>query len=333
MLSHFKGQNIVPTKRKTWTSLEKNPLISDNSEYEHIFKDDSNVHFVLMEENEHLRESYHINSEAMMSVLRMCEIENLSDVVEEQIIPSGYKLSRLQNYMIKCVPMIQVFLFNNHGNIYQSLIDEGMVDTLSRLNCIETDKLEVKYWFKNDPEIFRLKEENCQTGQSRILFPKTDCLPIFTVAYLRKTNMLLEDCLSRHSDTDIDETEVVWTVPESLLTDIEPVVEEEEDDVEEEEITASTNEPAIMRAWPPMSDGKNHPKAKSTVDRDEQAESKVWPPPRAPDYMKTVKDLPSGVRVVRESYRKDQRTSQQIVWIEGNCKVTIHPCNRSDNTN
>lgn len=38
----------------------------------------------------------------------------------------------------------------------------------------------------------------------------------------------------------------------------------EEDDVEEEEeITASTNEPAIMRAWPPMSDGKNHPKAKS----------------------------------------------------------------------
>lgn len=41
-------------------------------------------------------------------------------------------------------------------------------------------------------------------------------------------------------------------------------VEEKEDDVEEEEeITASTNEPAIMRAWPPMSDGKNHPKAKS----------------------------------------------------------------------
>ncbi|VDI61367.1 Hypothetical predicted protein [Mytilus galloprovincialis] len=89
------------------------------------------------------------------------------------------------------------------------------------------------------------------------------------------------------------------------------LVEEEEDDVEEEEeITASTNEPAIMRAWPPMSDGKNHPKAKSTVDRDEQAESKVWPPPRAPDYMKTVKDLPSGVRVVRESQEGDQSTSQ-----------------------
>ncbi|CAG2195996.1 unnamed protein product [Mytilus edulis] len=236
MLNHFKGQNIIPTKRKTWTSLEKNPLIADNNEYEHIFKDDSNVHFVLMEENEHrrgqhnvrasVRESYHINSEAMMSVLRMCEIENLSDVVEEQIIPSGDLLTDI------------------HSCIFE------------------------------------------------------------------KTNMLLEDCLSRHSDTDIDETEVVWTVPESLLTDIEPVVEEEEDDVEEEEITASTNEPAIMRAWPPMSDGKNHPKAKSTVDRDEQAESKVWPPPRAPDYMKTVKDLPSGVRVVRESQEGDQRTSQ-----------------------
>ncbi|XP_076112450.1 uncharacterized protein LOC143080482 isoform X2 [Mytilus galloprovincialis] len=352
MLNRFKGQNIIPTKRKTWTSLEKNPLIADNNEYENIFKNEDNVHFVLMEENEHrrgqhnvrasARESYHINPEAMMSVLRMCEIENLSDVVEEQIIPSGYKLSpRLQNYMIKCVPLLQVFLFNNYGNIYQSLIDEGLVDTLSRLNCIETDKLEVKYWFKNDPDIFRLKEEICKLNKEEFFFQKRyeesynfadinkaiakifsnndracfndlrDLLTDIHSCIFEKTTESLEDCLSRHSaSTDIDAAEVVWTVPPSMLPDIEPVVEEEEDDVEEEEITASTNEPAIMRAWPPMSDGKNHPKAKSTVDRDEQAESKVWPPPRAPDYMKTVKDLPSGVRVVRESQEGDQRTSQ-----------------------
>jgi hypothetical protein len=34
--------------------------------------------------------------------------------------------------------------------------------------------------------------------------------------------------------------------------------------------------------------------------RDDQGESKVWPPPKAPDYMKSVKDLPSGVKVVHE---------------------------------
>ena len=34
--------------------------------------------------------------------------------------------------------------------------------------------------------------------------------------------------------------------------------------------------------------------------RDDQGESKVWPPPKALDYMKSVKDLPSGVKVVPE---------------------------------
>ncbi|CAC5410109.1 unnamed protein product [Mytilus coruscus] len=359
MLSHFKGQNIIPTKRKTWTSLEKNPLIADNNEYEHIFKNDDNVHFVLMEENEHrrgqhnvrasVRESYHINPDAMMRVLRMCEIEHLSEVVEEQIIPSGYKLSpRLQNYMIKCVPLVQLFLFNNHRNIYQSLIDEGMVDTLSRLNCIETDKLEVKYWFKNNPDIFKLKEENCKLNKEEFFFQKRreesynfvdinkaiakvfsnndrvcfndlrDLLTEIHSCIFEKTNATLEDCLSKYSAINMDDTEVTWTVPPSMLPDIEPVVQQEEDYVEEGDgeisgqeglDSASTNEPAVMRAWPPMSDGKNHPKTKSTVDRDEQAESKVWPPPKAPDYMKTVKELPSGVRVVKENQEGGQGTS------------------------
>ena len=37
-----------------------------------------------------------------------------------------------------------------------------------------------------------------------------------------------------------------------------------------------------------------------SAKRDDQGESKVWPPPQAPDYMKTVKDLPSGVRVMHD---------------------------------
>jgi len=39
--------------------------------------------------------------------------------------------------------------------------------------------------------------------------------------------------------------------------------------------------------------------------RDDQGESKVWPPPKAPDYMKSVKDLPSGVKVVHEGEKPE----------------------------
>lgn len=42
----------------------------------------------------------------------------------------------------------------------------------------------------------------------------------------------------------------------------------------------------------------------------ENKESKVWPPPRAPDYMKSVKDLPSGVRVMEDGPEGDQTSSE-----------------------
>jgi hypothetical protein len=85
---------------------------------------------------------YIVNQEAVMDVLRLCGIENLSDVVEEEIITEMYRpCPRLQMYMVQCVPLLQKFLSNNYRGVYQNLILRGMVSTLSRLQCIEVSFL------------------------------------------------------------------------------------------------------------------------------------------------------------------------------------------------
>jgi hypothetical protein len=51
-----------------------------------------------------------------MDVLRLCGIENLTDVVEEEIITEMYRpCPRLQMYMVQCVPLLQKFLYNNYS--------------------------------------------------------------------------------------------------------------------------------------------------------------------------------------------------------------------------
>jgi hypothetical protein len=85
---------------------------------------------------------YIVNQEAVMDVLRLCGIENLSDVVEEEIITEMYRpCPRSQMYMVHCVPLLQKFLSNNYRGVYQNLILGGMVSTLSRLQCIEVSFL------------------------------------------------------------------------------------------------------------------------------------------------------------------------------------------------
>ncbi|VDI46757.1 Hypothetical predicted protein [Mytilus galloprovincialis] len=58
ILNIFKGQNVIPTKRKTWTSLESKPLMADSKEYETIFENHEKVHFVLVEEYEQRKKYY-----------------------------------------------------------------------------------------------------------------------------------------------------------------------------------------------------------------------------------------------------------------------------------
>ena len=41
-----------------------------------------------------------------------------------------------------------------------------------KFSLFQTDKLEVKYWFKNDPDIFRLKEEICKLNKEEFFFQK-----------------------------------------------------------------------------------------------------------------------------------------------------------------
>ena len=77
-----------------------------------------------------------------MNVLRLCGIENLTDVVEEEIITEmSQQCPRLQMYMVQCVPLLQKFLYNNYSGVYQNLILGGMVSTLARLQCIEVSFL------------------------------------------------------------------------------------------------------------------------------------------------------------------------------------------------
>ena len=85
---------------------------------------------------------YNVNQEFVMDVLRLCGIENLTDVVEEEIITEMYRpCPRLQMYMVQCVPLLQKFLYNNYSTVYQNLILGGMVSTLTRLQCIEVSFL------------------------------------------------------------------------------------------------------------------------------------------------------------------------------------------------
>jgi hypothetical protein len=77
-----------------------------------------------------------------MNVLRLCGIENLTDVVEEEIITEmSQQCPRLQMYMVQCVPLLQKFLYNNYSGVYQNLILGGMVSTLARLQCMEVSFL------------------------------------------------------------------------------------------------------------------------------------------------------------------------------------------------
>jgi hypothetical protein len=48
---------------------------------------------------------YNVNQETVRDVLRLCGIENLTDVVEEEIITEMSRpCPRLQMYMVQCVP-------------------------------------------------------------------------------------------------------------------------------------------------------------------------------------------------------------------------------------
>lgn len=55
MLGILKGQAVIPTKRKTWVSIDSKPVIADSKEYENIFHENDKVHFVLFEESSHQR--------------------------------------------------------------------------------------------------------------------------------------------------------------------------------------------------------------------------------------------------------------------------------------
>lgn len=58
MLKIFEKQAIIPTKRKTWVSMETKPLFADNKDYENIFSSNANVHFVLLEDFTQKRQYY-----------------------------------------------------------------------------------------------------------------------------------------------------------------------------------------------------------------------------------------------------------------------------------
>ena len=68
----------------------------------------------------------------------MCGIEDLSGLVEEDIIPEMFiPCPKLQAYMCKCVPLIQKFLYNNYRLVYVNLFENGILQTMAKLNCIE----------------------------------------------------------------------------------------------------------------------------------------------------------------------------------------------------
>lgn len=278
-----------------------------------------------------------------MDILKLFGIEDLTAVVEEETITQLFQpCPKLQTYMVECVPLLQRFLYTNYYPVYQSLTTGGIVTTMSKLQCIQTNSLEVRYWLKCDPDIYIIRPESCSLKMEQFIFHR-DAVESYgeinkviarvfsnndRTCYRELRNFLtdilgclnrqsietMDNCLKRYNAIHIPaDTEEVWSVPAPIIPEPEPVVEPEIEPQEEDVIFVGENEgnqenePQAMKSWPPMSDAidKGFPPRK--IKREDQGESKVWPPPKAPDYMKSVKDLPAGVKVVDDENKQESK--------------------------
>ncbi|XP_060585232.1 uncharacterized protein LOC132741152, partial [Ruditapes philippinarum] len=150
----------------------------------------------------------------------------------------------------------------------------------------------------------------------------------------------VDELLQRYDIDDLDiAEEELWMVEAPVLPGCDtPEEAEEEGEVsgEDDDINvtvASQDGEFQLRMWPPVaSENKIH-----VTEGTEKPTSNIWPPPQAKDYMKSVKDLPSNIRMIvhkqTETQEDDDKATQPSTEIESSRteqELKTYPVHQSD---
>ncbi|XP_060075304.1 uncharacterized protein LOC132554994 [Ylistrum balloti] len=347
LLGQLKGQKILATKTGQWISIEQNPMISDNRELEKMFSEKADVHFLELEDtkgkDKRGRQSKPYDEEALHVFLKLCKVCSLTESVEsEEITPDFQECPKLQFYVHKAVPHIQEFIYNRYPNIYQEQVDDGFAARLLQMKFFQVSRLEVRYFLQSQPEIYHIRPEKCLIRGSTFFFHKDnlssyqDINKEISKFFSRKDEKCSRDLrtflnsmmpiLTGQSDGSLDEIcedhgvteflqegEELWIVPPPIM----PVVPERKPQAvavtAPSEIKDDKSQPEgepRLTAWPPASDTnvKDHEGKKKAPREEGSTGSNIWPPPKAPDYIRSVRELPSGVKVIDGEESSEKKT-------------------------
>ncbi|XP_061196696.1 uncharacterized protein LOC133204972 [Saccostrea echinata] len=273
----------------------------------------------------------------LMPFYDFCGVKKLSDCTVVQEIPEMLEpCSELQLYVFRAVPVLQRFLYKFYPDIYQELQNQNISQRLSSMQFFKVKSLEVRYSLNHTPDVFVLRKEKCVQTESTFYFHRdyTECYPdinkeiakLFSnsddrcskdlraflnelITALTKEPHTLEEIMEQSDCEQLPANEPVWSVPPPVFQVPVPI-EPEEDELWPEEAVSGEKRSDVnqteegdqgLKAWPPVSNIQGPVQNKVRKEKeDKPADSKVWPPPKAPDYVKSVKELPSQFKVTDE---------------------------------
>ncbi|XP_056016364.1 uncharacterized protein LOC125663893 [Ostrea edulis] len=274
--------------------------------------------------------------EKLLPFYEFCSVKKLSECVDVREISEMFEpCPDLQLYMHVTVPLLQRYIYKNKPDNYQDLQNQNFPQRLASLQFFKVRTLEVMYSLKHSPDVIVLRKEKCVQKDNAFLFDQehTESYPDINkeiakffsssddmwskelraflndlITPITKELHTLEDVMEQYDCYPLPPSEPVWFVPQPILPTYQRPVEPEIESWPEEPDsggmrTANQTEEGSqgLKAWPPMSNTQGAAQNKVRKEREEKvADSKVWPPPKAPDYMKSVKELPSQFKVTDE---------------------------------
>ncbi|XP_067652769.1 uncharacterized protein [Haliotis asinina] len=348
VIKKLKKQKIFPTKKDIWVSVDDNPMIADSHELEKMFAEEKNVHFLQLEEqrdsgskrmkSKRGRDHPKHNPDDIAAFVELFKIATLSLCVHtEGITELTAQCPQLQWYAHRVVPHIQACLYWHHEDVYKELVEhKDVVSKLKIISFTQVSKLEVIYTLTNNPEPRVIRPERCiQTGNqfffqtsqvdshadvNREIAKYFSCGDEDCLKYLRDILQDLrpvmdhpesiKEVLEQHDVDPLPEEEVVWEVPPPVIPDpIRPPSRQVSTNVQSE---ASDGD--AIRSWPPQSSVTGFDPDSSNTNRKTKAaerpsDGKMWPPPKPPEYRQQVRDLPSNIKVIRQSDAPQPETS------------------------
>ncbi|KAL3859494.1 hypothetical protein ACJMK2_009713 [Sinanodonta woodiana] len=348
----LRKQKVLFSKRKEWVCPDDCPMIADNLEWEKIFEEKENIHFLQIEEKttrQHAKDrrmkgkSDRDNKEMVQLFLEICGVKKLSECVEmNHTTELAQECPQLQLYIHQIISTLQWYLTCKYPEVIQR--HDKMKDALKSSKFFKVGRLEVVYSLQNHPNVCEIRQVKCIIKPPEFYVHKDHVESISEInrelarvfsagnpecsAVIRSflsdlhniikggTDDTVEDLLQHHNvdvEEDLITEEELWIVPAPVIQPIQvQQVHKEPDENPETDLTPNTSkiteegEP-VLRAWPPVArdDG-----VKSQRNKEENAGSNIWPPPKAPDYMRSTKELPSHFKMAAPQPPEGSREKQ-----------------------